>query len=122
MEFVSAIPILPAMDIAAALAFYESRLGFTRRFWDDEYAGLERGPVEVHLWLCTDPRIAAHTSCRIQVRDIDALYTEYQRQGVVHPNGHLAVKDWGQREFTALDASGNALVFFEPLDGSAPPA
>lgn len=121
MDFVSAIPILPALDIEAALAFYETRLGFTRRFGDDEYAGLERGRVEIHLWLCTDPRIAAHTSCRICVHDIDALYTEYQRQGVVHPNGHLEVRAFGQREFTALDASGNSLVFFEPLDSAPAP-
>lgn len=51
--FCNAIPVLPALDIAKTIAFYEQRLGFTMKFLFDDYAGLSRDGVEVHLWLCS---------------------------------------------------------------------
>jgi len=31
--------------------------------------------------------------------------------GVIHPNGGLADKPWGFREFAALDNNGNLITF-----------
>jgi hypothetical protein len=28
-----------------------------------------------------------------------------------HPNGHLAIKPWGQKEFSILDPDNNLLTF-----------
>ena len=111
----SAIPVLPTLDLAESLAFYRERLGFVVTFHYDDYAGLQRDGVQVHLWLCQDPELPKDTSCRFQVSGIDELYQAYHAQGVIHPNGALETKPWGFREFTALDGDGNGLVFAEPL-------
>ncbi|MBW4472003.1 MAG: VOC family protein [Stenomitos rutilans HA7619-LM2] len=116
-KFLSTVPMLPAVDIAATIDFYQQKLGFTTDFQSDDYAGLHRGSVQIHLWLSSDRQLAENTSCRINVSGIDALYDEYQTQNLIHPNGALATKHWGLREFAVLDLNGNCLTFAE-----APPA
>lgn len=118
-KFLSAIPVLPAVDIAAAVTFYEQKLGFTTDFQSDDYAGLRRGGVQLHLCLTSDRQVAKNTSCRINVSGIDALYGEYQAQNLIHPNGAIDTKIWGLREFAILDLDGNCLTFAEdPLTSS----
>ncbi|MBW4695176.1 MAG: VOC family protein [Lyngbya sp. HA4199-MV5] len=111
-KFLSAVPVLPAVDLAITIAFYE-QMGFTTEFQYEDYAGLRRGGASLHLWQCSDRQIAENTSCRINVSGIDALYEEYQTHGVIHPNGALTTRPWGLREFTVLDPSGNCVVFAE---------
>ena len=36
--------------------------------------------------------------------------------GIVHPNGALADKPWGTREFAILDPDGNLLTFSQSTD------
>ncbi len=117
--FEHATPVLPALDLAQALDFYERRLGWRKVFCFPElgYAGLERNGATLHLWKCDDPEIPRNSSCRFRVRGVDALYAEYQAAGVVHPNGALELKPWGSREFIALDRDGNALHFAETTPG-----
>lgn len=112
-KFLSAIPVLPAIDIAAAVAFYE-QLGFTTDFESDDYAGLRRGGVQIHLWLSSDRPQAENPSCRINVSGIEALYEEYQTQNLIAPSGELTTKLWGLREFAVLDLNGNCVTFAEP--------
>jgi uncharacterized glyoxalase superfamily protein PhnB len=112
-KFLSAVPVLPAVDIAATIAFYEQKLGFTTEFQMDDYAGLRRGGAQFHLWQCSDRQLAENTSCRINVSGIDTLHEEYQAHGIIHPNGALTTKPWGLREFTVLDLNGNCVVFAE---------
>lgn len=114
--FYNAIPVLPALDISKSIIFYEQRLGFTKRFEFDDYAGLTRDAIEVHLWLCEDSHIPKSTSCRINVKNIEELYAEYQRVDVIHPNSKLELKPWGLKEFVVLDLNGNAIHFAEPVD------
>jgi len=66
-QLVAAIPVLAALDIEPTLDFYASKFGFTERFRVDDYAGVERGGVQIHFWLCGDRTIAENTSCRIEV-------------------------------------------------------
>jgi len=108
-----AIPKFPTADIQLALAFYEQKLGFVQLFDYGDYAAVARDNLEIHLWACDDKHLAENTGCRVGVTDIETLYAEYQQAGVVHPNGALAEKPWGLKEFVALDMDGNALFFFE---------
>lgn len=114
--FYNAIPVLPALDIAKSIIFYEQLLGFTKRFEFDDYAGLARDAIEIHLWLCEDSHIPKNTSCRINVNNIEGLYAEYQRVEVIHPNSKLEIKPWRLKEFVILDLYGNAIHFAEPID------
>ena len=117
-------PVLMARDVAASLAFY-GRLGFAEAFRDQpaapRYAGVRRGPVELHLqW--ADPSQWAHPGDRPAYRfltpDVDALYAEAVAAGVVTPGpaggpyGAPADTPWGTREFHLRDPGGNVLQFY----------
>jgi catechol 2,3-dioxygenase-like lactoylglutathione lyase family enzyme len=114
-----AIPRFPVLDLAAALEFYEKQLGFTRLFGFPDHAGVGRSGFELHLFVVSDRGLPLWTGCRVNVRGVDALYQEYLRAGVIHPNGPLSHQPWGFREFTAVDLFGNAIVFGE---WAGPPA
>ena len=52
----------------------------------------------------------------IRVQDIGAWYDSLVEAGVaIHPNGALATKPWGQREFSLLDPDHNLLTFGQGL-------
>ena len=117
----AAIPVLPADDMAKALAFYIKKLGFSEKFRDNDkapkYVGIERDGIMLHLVEVTPQRtaklVASQTMCRVLVEDVDALYAEFSKQrGVIHPNGKLSTKPWGTREFGVLDPAGVCLTFF----------
>lgn len=110
-ELRRAIPLFPAQNVRDTVAFYRDRLGFEEVFGDDDYASVRRGAVEIHFWQCDDRYIAENTSCRFEVEGIETLYAEYRSAGVVHPTGDLELKASGFQEFSALDDSGNMLVF-----------
>ena len=113
--FRSAVPRQAALNIANAVAFYVQRLGFTELFQAEDYAGVRRGAVEIHLWLCDDKSIPEKTACRVEVENIEPLYAEYQGQDVIHPHSSLQAAPWGTKEFTILDLDGNGVTFFESL-------
>lgn len=75
--FCNAIPVLAALDISKSIMFYEQRLGFTKKFEFDNYAGVTRDAIEVHLWLCEDSHIPKNTSCRIDVKNIELIWVLY---------------------------------------------
>jgi catechol 2,3-dioxygenase-like lactoylglutathione lyase family enzyme len=113
IQFERAIPVLPAPDVRQAISFYVERLGFSEVFATEDYAGVERHGVEIHFWECDDPVVAANSGCRVVVQGIDDLHDRCRSQGIVHPNGGLATKAWGFREFVVLDSAGNAITFAE---------
>jgi hypothetical protein len=108
----AAIPKLASLDIERSLAFFE-RLGFTRRGSYPDYGIVERDGVQLHFWLCADPRIPRETGCRISVQGIHTLFAAYAALEVIHPNGSLARQPWGVWEFSVLDADGNLVTFQE---------
>ncbi|MCB9895242.1 MAG: VOC family protein [Planctomycetes bacterium] len=109
------IPVLPAGDLNQTLSFYKEKLGFSQTFQMDGYAGLKRDNVELHFTAVpadVAKVVAEQTMCRFNVKDVDGLYNEYQKHdGVIHPNGAIADKPWGSREFAVLDPSGVCLTF-----------
>jgi uncharacterized glyoxalase superfamily protein PhnB len=127
------IPALPVRDIGAAVTHYRERFGFDAPHVDGGFALLRRDDAEVHLWEASDNEwrtrddlrdrpicsgaesfIAGTASCRIEVEDVDALFDELRRAGVLHGTSQQGVTttDFGTREFHALDLDGNLLTFF----------
>ena len=125
-EITAVHPVLMAPDVAGSLAFY-ARLGFDVAFRDDpvapRYAGIRRGPVELHLqW--ADPSQWAHPGDRPAYRfpapEVDALHAEFMAAGAVTaassggPYAVPAETPWGTREFHLRDPGGNVLQFYGP--------
>lgn len=111
----SIIAKLPMRDKAATRDFYCHKL----RFQDigsadfDGYLLLERDGAELHFFAFAELNLAENYG-QIYVRtpNIEALYAEFLANGVaIHPNGQLAAKPWGQKEFSVLDPDHNLLTF-----------
>ena len=118
-DFVSAVPIIPAREIAASAAWYRDRLDFEVFHTEPEYGIVGRGEAWIHLWGPSGIAPAdSMTMLRIGLRGIDELYTHCGAEGIVHPNGELCDQPWGMREFAVRDCDGNLITFFE----AAPPA
>jgi len=119
--FLHAIPVLPAVDVAASAQWWVEVCGFSETFRHGEpptYAGLKRGPVLLHLTAVEGAALARtvgeQTMLRLSVAGLDALYAEYQaRGGQVHPNGALRQQPWGGRAFDAIDPGGVCVTFTE---------
>lgn len=114
--FKKAIPKFPVLDVKKAISFYKEKLGFEELFDYGDYAGVLRDNFEIHLWECKDKYLAENTACRVEVDDIEKIYTEYKTTGVIHPNGDLEEKPWGLKEFVILDLDGNGIFIFEEID------
>jgi catechol 2,3-dioxygenase-like lactoylglutathione lyase family enzyme len=106
-----AVPILPSRDLRESLGFYAT-LGFENRGAPPEewnYMILGRGSIELHL--IGEPNSFAEwtapTSCHLAVADADALHSEWTGAGVTVDAPWTT--DYGMREFTLLDPSGNLL-------------
>lgn len=115
-----AIPVLPSLNVAESLAFYQ-RLGFKAWSWEDppSYGGVHRDGAELHFYQTDRKEVCEWTSCRIDVEDVTAMHREAEAVGCIHPNGGLEEKPWNYREFSILDPSGVCIAFGQDLD---PPA
>ena len=119
----SVVAILPASDLAASLAWWVEKCGFTEQFRHGEpptYAGFSRGGAMLHLTHVEGDElartVAGQTVVRLIVEDVDAMLAEYlERGGKVHPNGGLAVRPWGTKEFATIDPVGVLVWFTQPL-------
>ena len=136
------VPALPVRDVGRAVAHYRERFGFTAPHETDGFAVIVRDDAVLNLWAASDETwrsrsdlatrpvtsgaesfLAGTASCRIEVDDVDALYTELRATGVLHRVSEAGVTatDFGTREFATVDVDGNLLSFFrwrEP-EGSA---
>jgi len=106
-----AVPIIPSRDLAESLTFYE-RLGFENRGAPPEewnYMILGRGSIELHVLGRPNAFSAwtSPTSCYLAVGDADALHAEWTDAGLA-PDPPTTT-NYGMREFTVLDPSGNLL-------------
>jgi len=106
-------PILPAQNMIATRAFYES-LGFTAGYHHDRYEILRRENLVVHLEKRDDLVPATNeTSCYWRVADADALHDEWVLLGLPSEGCPRltapADEPWGMREFTLKDPSGNLI-------------
>ena len=111
------IPVLPVLAIEPTLAFFESKLGFRRHIDSDDYAGVELDGVQIHFWLCVDAELPRSSSCRLNVVGVDAFHERCRREGLVPDGSAPEEKEWGFREFSVTDPSGNLVVFAEEIPG-----
>jgi catechol 2,3-dioxygenase-like lactoylglutathione lyase family enzyme len=114
INFEALHPIIGTRDIEEAIEFYTTRLGFELTFRDGStptnYAGLRRGPVELHMQF-QYPHEMSTIRLRFRVSGPDALLAEYKSTNVEIAND---IKDtpWGTREFALYDLDRNALTFY----------
>ncbi len=109
----TAIPVLLSLDIPATVQFYTTTLGFTCPYQDAGFAILQRDSIELHFTQCNEQHLVDWSSCRVAVEGVDALYEDFSRQGVIHPNARLEDTDYGTREFGIIDRDGVLITFYE---------
>jgi uncharacterized glyoxalase superfamily protein PhnB len=130
------IPALPVRDVPAAVVHYRERFGFDLRYEDTGFAVVARDEAVLHLWgagdegwrervdlagrpVCSGAEsfLAGTASCRIETKDVDALFEELGPRGVIHPTvTGVTNTDFGTREFASVDLDGNLLTFYRWLD------
>lgn len=114
----AAEPQLFVTDIAAAIAYYGSRLGFTLAFSYGEpafYAQVERGGARLNLRASDGPigvraEEADALSATLSVDDAKGLFLEFQQAGATFHQS-LRTEPWGARTFIVADPDGNLLCF-----------
>ena len=127
MQFPAVCPEVPVGDLAAALAYYRDRLGFTVD-WSDEalgLAGVSRGRSRLFLG---NAAFRAHlgTSAAPVVlwlnlanRDeVDALHAQWRAAGA-SLDAPPDAKPYGLYEFLAFDLDRNILRVFYDFGGDA---
>jgi hypothetical protein len=106
--FEDVAPVVPVLDLAAALGRYE-RLGFDVRAYGHGtgYGFVARGNVSMHLteWDEHDPKRAA-SAVYVYVSDADAIHAEWARAGVDGRLGDVSETEYGMREFAFVDPDG----------------
>jgi catechol 2,3-dioxygenase-like lactoylglutathione lyase family enzyme len=110
IKLTGATPVLPVTDVAAAVAFYADRLGFSLAFEQGPYAGVLRDGVMVHLDGAAY-KGAGLVTCRLETEGIDELFAVLEPAGVVDPDEPIHTMPWGARQFSVLDDSGNRITF-----------
>ena len=114
-KLVSARPVLASLNILKTVEYYEQKLGFERRWCDEDYGVVIRDQILIHFWRCSSKLFPENTSCYVEVENIEELYKEFQNQNVIHPRGKLKEQDWGMIEFSILDLDGNLIRFGQEL-------
>jgi len=112
---VSAATIFTVSDLAASIAFYRDRLGFTVTFEYGEpayYACLCRDEVGLHLRVggASPAWRPGNGALAVFVTDVDALYGELVARDARPPNPPQD-RTYGMRDFTLEDPDGNELTF-----------
>jgi catechol 2,3-dioxygenase-like lactoylglutathione lyase family enzyme len=112
---------LPVSNLAAAIEFYVTKLGFRLRFtWGEPatFAGITLGEMEIFLREATPgPNAGAVV---FTVGDADALY-EFHRANGVEVVEEIADREYGIRDYAVKDLYGYRLVFGHPLYNVGPP-
>ncbi len=108
-------PKLPMRDKTVTRDFYTNKLGF-QEFGSADYDGylmMEKDNIQIHFFEFKDldPK-ENYGQVYIRTNNIEKLFQSLLDNKVdVHPNGKLATKPWGQKEFSLLDPDNNLLTF-----------
>ena len=119
---VGAATVFVVSDIDASLAYYRDALGFQVTFEYGSplsYACLCRDEVALHLLSApATKRLPGHGGFCIFVQDVDRVYTELSGRGAMLIN-QPQDRDYGMRDFDAVDADGNQITFGMGADAAA---
>lgn len=113
--FLSVHPVLAAEDLAAALAYYRDKLGFTVAWqWGSPpfRAGVTRDGLELQLTSDPDTRPKSAGNLYFHVTGVEAYYRQCVKRDVSLTR-QLEVRPWGMRDFAVEDPTGNQLGFGE---------
>jgi catechol 2,3-dioxygenase-like lactoylglutathione lyase family enzyme len=108
-------PKLPMRDKAITKDFYINQLGF-KEFGNADFPGylmVQKDAIQIHFFEFShlDPH-ENYGQVYIRTDHIEILYQELlNRNVIIHPQGSLQVKPWGQKEFSLLDPDNNLLTF-----------
>ncbi len=111
------IPKLPMRDKILTKEFYLNQLSFELISDYGDYILLKKDEIEIHFFEFNslDP-LENYGQVYIRVMDIDRLYKMLLDNAIaIHPNGHLEVKPWRQKEFSLLDPDHNLLTFGQAI-------
>jgi Glyoxalase/Bleomycin resistance protein/Dioxygenase superfamily len=112
-------PKLPMRDKVATRDYYLNKLGF-QEFGSADFDGylmVEKDSIQIHFFEFKelDPK-ENYGQVYIRTDDIDKFYQSLlDKKIIIHPNGHLQAKPWGQKEFSLLDPDNNLLTFGQSL-------
>lgn len=114
---VDIIPKLPMRNKSQTMEFYLTRLEFELLGDYKDYILAKKEQIELHFFEFTTltPK-DNYGQVYIRTTDIEELYQSIiAKQIPIHPNGHLEIKPWGQKEFALLDPDNNLLTFGQRL-------
>lgn len=110
----SVCPKLPMKDIGLTRDFYINKLGFQEVSNYNDYIIFKKDDIEIHFFKFSSLNISEnYGQVYIRTINIENIYKIYLDKKVIHPNGHLEIKSWGQKEFSVLDPCNNVLTFGE---------
>lgn len=114
----SAVPVLTALDVAAAAAFW-TELGFAAELVQDDFAKLRRDDVQIFIAAVRDQVVPDNTQAWVRVSGLAALHAEWARTlstdwcdasgPAMTP---IVDQPWGP-DFAVRDAAGNCVHFNE---------
>jgi hypothetical protein len=110
-------PKLPMRDKAVTKKYYLNNLNFNEIGDYDDYLIVSKDKIEIHFFMFKelDPK-ENYGGVYIRTSDIDKLYQTFLDNNIlIHPNGHLETKPWGQKEFALLDPDNNLLTFGQSI-------
>jgi len=111
-------PKLPMRDQSITKNYYLKNLSFEVLGDYTDYLIVGKDTIEIHFFMFKelDPK-ENYGQVYIRTNNVASLYEELLENNVaIHPNGHLATKSWGQREFALLDPDNNLLTFGEAVN------
>lgn len=100
----------------ATIAYYTA-LGFKITGDYETYLIFEKEEVEIHFFEFRNLNpLQNYSQVYIRVVQIETLYNSMLENNIViHPNGALEEKPWGQIEFAILDPDHNLLTFGQDI-------
>jgi hypothetical protein len=111
------VPKLPMRNKLLTKQFYTTQLGFevfgSADF--DAYLMLQKDGFKIHFFEFTKLNpLENYGQIYLRTNDIESLYISLiDKDTIIHPNGNLQQKPWGQKEFSLLDPDHNLLTFGE---------